>query len=85
MIEDRHVMGGEGGFARWLNHQPRFAWTDLIHLNSDGLELVGNSLADALIAQYERWREEHPEAGWEPLDGEDEASVPAEAPLPESP
>ncbi len=81
----RHVMGGEGGFARWLNHQPRFAWTDLIHLNSDGLELVGNSLADALIAEYDRWRAEHPEAGWEPLDGEDEASVPAEAPLPEIP
>ena len=81
----RRVMGGEGGFARWLNHQPRFAWTDLIHLNSEGLELVGNSLADAIVAEYERWRGDHPDAGWQPVDGEDEASVPAEAPLPEAP
>ena len=78
----RGAMGGEGAFARWLNHQPRYAWTDLIHLNSEGLELVGNSLADALLDAYEQWRLAHPEAGWQPVDAEDESSGPGDAPPP---
>ncbi len=76
-------MGGEGAFARWLNHEPRYAWTDLIHLNSDGLELVGDSLADALLDAYQEWRKAHPDAGWDPPDVDDEGSSPADAPLPE--
>jgi lysophospholipase L1-like esterase len=78
----RASMGGEGAFARWLNHEPRYAWTDLIHLNSDGLELIGDSLADALLDSYDRWREVSPDAGWQPQDVEDEASAPEEAPPP---
>jgi len=78
----RDVMGGEGGFQRWLDHEPRFAWTDLIHLNTGGLELIGDSLADALLLAYDDWRAEHPEAGWLPDDVEDDASAPSDAPLP---
>ncbi|MFH1469023.1 MAG: GDSL-type esterase/lipase family protein [Pseudomonadota bacterium] len=51
----RHVMGGEGGFTRWLEHSPRYAWTDLMHLTTKGFDLVGDSLADALIDAYEHW------------------------------
>lgn len=81
----RAAMGGEGAFARWLNHEPRYAWTDLIHLNGDGLELVGHSLADALLDAYDQWRLQNPDAGWLPEDIEDEMSVPEEAPLPPDP
>jgi len=52
----RHVMGGEGGFQRWLEHTPKYAWTDLMHLTDGGLDLVGDSLADALLDAYERWK-----------------------------
>lgn len=79
----RAVMGGAGGFKRWLDHQPRYAWTDLIHLNSEGLELVGDSLADALLAAYDRWRLQNPDAGWQPSDVEDENSHPSQAPIEE--
>ncbi|MBN1335068.1 MAG: hypothetical protein JXB39_03810 [Deltaproteobacteria bacterium] len=54
----RHAMGGEGAFARWLEHEPRVAWTDLIHLTSAGLDLVGDSLADALLDAYDTWKQE---------------------------
>ena len=77
----RAAMGGEGAFGRWLDHQPRYAWTDLIHLNSEGLELVGNSMADALLDAYEQWRIAHPESGWQPQDVEDESSPPEDAPV----
>ena len=78
----RAAMGGEGAFARWLDHEPRYAWTDLIHLNSDGLELIGHSLADALLDAYGTWRAEHPRAGWIPADGADASSDPVDAPEP---
>jgi len=53
----RDAMGGEGSFSRWLDHEPRLAWTDLIHLSDEGLEIIGHSLADALEASYDEWRE----------------------------
>ena len=66
----RHVMGGDGGFLRWMHHEPKLAWTDLMHLTTRGLDLVGDSLADALLLAYDDWREEHPEAGWTPATSE---------------
>lgn len=65
----RNAMGGEGGFARWLHHDPPFAWTDLMHLTMPGLDLVGDCLADALLSGYEVWRQAHPDAGWRPEPG----------------
>jgi len=56
--DSRAAMGGEGGFARWLEHTPPYAWTDLMHLSMPGLDLIGDTLADALLHAYEQWRVE---------------------------
>lgn len=58
----REAMGGEGSFSTWLNHEPRLAWTDLIHLNDAGLEIIGQSLADALESAYDQWKSTQPPA-----------------------
>jgi len=63
----RNAMGGAGGFARWMLHDPPFAWTDLMHLTMPGLDLVGDCLADALLSGYEAWRLGHRDAGWRPV------------------
>lgn len=57
----RGAMGGEGAFARWLDHEPRMAWTDLMHLTDEGLEIIGNGLADAIEVSYDQWKQAHPE------------------------
>ncbi|MCK6504272.1 hypothetical protein L6R53_12860 [Myxococcota bacterium] len=57
----RGAMGGEGSFARWLDHEPRMAWTDLMHLTDEGLEIIGHGLADAIEAAYDAWKLAHPE------------------------
>jgi hypothetical protein len=54
--DSRHAMGGKGGFGRWLQHKPAYAWTDLMHLSLPGLDLVGDTFTDALLHAYERWR-----------------------------
>ncbi len=54
--DSRAAMGGEGGFADWLNHSPPYAWTDLMHLSMPGLDLIGDTLTDALLHAYESWR-----------------------------
>ncbi len=54
------AMGGDGGYARWMNHKPRYAWTDLVHLTDEGLDLIGQSLADAMLAEYDRWKKRQP-------------------------
>jgi lysophospholipase L1-like esterase len=73
----RAVMGGAGSFARWIVADPKLASTDLLHLTSAGLELMGHSLADALLAEYERWRADHPDLQWVPEDVEDRAKEPS--------
>lgn len=45
--------GRRGSFARWLLHEPRLAWTDRTLLSDEGVELIGHSLADALLAAYD--------------------------------
>ena len=56
----RHAMGGDGSFARWLHHEPRYAWTDLMHLTTEGADILGDSLADALLAAYDQWAKNRP-------------------------
>lgn len=56
----RASMGGEGGFQRFLEHQPRYAWSDLMHLTQEGLDLIGQGLADAILASYDAWRAAQP-------------------------
>lgn len=50
----RGVMGGEGGFARWMHETPSLARPDRIHLSVDGYVKLGEALADALLLAYER-------------------------------
>ena len=38
----------------------------MLHLTTDGQDLIGQSLADAIIGSYDAWRGAHPEAGWRP-------------------
>jgi len=73
----RGLMAGSGGFARWQNHEPRLASSDLVHLTKDGLELVGQSLADGLLNEYEFWRTQNPDFHWIPEDVEDKSSRPS--------
>jgi lysophospholipase L1-like esterase len=49
------AMGGEGSIGRWSAHKPRLAWSDLLHLSEAGHAIVGNLLADAIIAGYDQW------------------------------
>jgi lysophospholipase L1-like esterase len=53
--DPREVMGGEGGFARWMNHEPTLTWTDLMHLSKEGSALMGNRMADSLLYAYGQW------------------------------
>tara|TARA_Y100000589_G_C26726708_1_gene456001 strand:- start:51 stop:554 length:504 start_codon:yes stop_codon:yes gene_type:complete len=57
----REVMGGDGGFARWMAHEPTLTWTDLMHLSQEGSQLVGDRFADALLQAYEQDRIGQPE------------------------
>lgn len=50
------AMGGNGSFKEWKDHKPPLAWSDLMHLSTAGQEIVGNLLADALLADYEAFR-----------------------------
>jgi lysophospholipase L1-like esterase len=49
------VMGGEGSFARWMAMDPPLTWTDLMHLSQEGREVMGESLADAILDAYAQW------------------------------
>ena len=49
----REVMGGEGGFGRWMAHEPTLTWTDLMHLSQEGSRLVGERFADALLWAFD--------------------------------
>lgn len=57
----RAAMGGSGSFQRWLGQKPPLAWTDLIHLSGAGLEIMGNSMADALEFAYDHWKAAYPD------------------------
>lgn len=86
----RAAMGGEGGFKRFLEHQPKYAWTDLMHLTQEGQDLIGQGLADALLGSYDAWRPAHPEAGYkapppEPTPAPSPAATPAATPAPTKP
>ena len=68
----RDVMGGEGGFGRWIQHEPQLASTDLLHLTQEGFDLIGDCMADALLDAYDQWRLANPDLGWIPQDVEDD-------------
>ena len=72
--DPRKVMGGDGGFGRWIQREPQLASRDLLHLTEEGYDLIGDCMADALLDGYDQWKLAHPDAGWVPEDVEDEAS-----------
>jgi lysophospholipase L1-like esterase len=49
------AMGGAGSMALWARTHPRLAGPDLTHPTPAGAEVLGDMLADALIAGYERF------------------------------
>jgi lysophospholipase L1-like esterase len=51
----RDAMGGEGAITRWVAARPPLAWTDLLHLSSTGQDIIGQLLADAILADYDAW------------------------------
>lgn len=51
----RAAMGGEGSVVRWAAMRPPLAWTDLVHLSTTGQDIVGQLLADAILAGYDGW------------------------------
>jgi len=50
----RQAMGGDGAFLRWMREVPALARGDRIHLLPAGYERLGEAVADALVAGYER-------------------------------
>ena len=49
------AMGGSGSIVRWASYKSPLAWADLLHLSGAGLEIIGNLLSDAIIADYQSW------------------------------
>lgn len=56
----RAVMGGDGGFGRWMDHEPALTWTDLMHLSQAGSILMGERLTDAIMMQFTVWEGVNP-------------------------
>ncbi|MFN7145727.1 MAG: GDSL-type esterase/lipase family protein, partial [Myxococcota bacterium] len=48
------AMGGEGAALRW-SATAGLGTGDLVHLTSRGLDVIGNLLADAILAEYDAW------------------------------
>lgn len=53
------AMGGINAIGRWAAESPRRAQTDFVHLTRAGYAVVGQALADDLIAAYETWKREN--------------------------
>jgi hypothetical protein len=70
----REVMGGKNSFTKWLHHSPALASPDLAHLTGRGRHLIGETLADVIMRNYEIWRLKNPDIYWEPPESVREAS-----------
>jgi lysophospholipase L1-like esterase len=51
----RAAMGGKGAIQRWASRERPLAWTDLVHLSMPGQQLMGDLLADAILAHFDAW------------------------------
>jgi lysophospholipase L1-like esterase len=49
------AMGGSGAIVRWGAMKPTLAWTDLVHLSTNGQKIIGDLLADAIEHGYDGW------------------------------
>ncbi len=57
----RAAMGGDASMLTFL--RKKLAWTDAIHLNNKGHQIMGDRLMRALLEDTARFRAEHPDAG----------------------
>jgi hypothetical protein len=57
----RAAMGGDASMLTFL--RKKLAWTDAIHLNNKGHQIMGDRLMHALLEDNARYRAEHPDAG----------------------
>jgi hypothetical protein len=57
----RAAMGGDASMLTFL--RKKLAWTDAIHLNNKGHQIMGDRLMRALLEDTARYRAAHPEAG----------------------
>ena len=55
-VSEYDTMGGAGSYTRWANKQPPLARGDRLHLSPKGYEVVANTIADRLLAAYDRYR-----------------------------
>jgi lysophospholipase L1-like esterase len=51
-VSQLEIMGGPGGYTRWVQKSPSLARGDRLHLTAKGYEVVANSIADRLLAAY---------------------------------
>jgi lysophospholipase L1-like esterase len=51
-VSQLSIMGGAGGYSRWVHQTPQLARGDRLHLTAKGYEAMANSIADQLLAQY---------------------------------
>ncbi|HSO37473.1 MAG TPA: GDSL-type esterase/lipase family protein [Labilithrix sp.] len=56
--DQQGAMGGTNAIGRWAAESPRRAQSDFVHLTRSGYAVVGQALADDLIAAYETWKRE---------------------------
>jgi lysophospholipase L1-like esterase len=51
-LSQLEIMGGAGSYSRWAHQTPALAKGDRLHLSAKGYDLVGNTIADRLLAAY---------------------------------
>jgi lysophospholipase L1-like esterase len=74
------AMGGKDSIVAWSRRKPPLAWTDLLHLSTDGQAIIGNLLADAIEAGYDLWVKQGNAAPVEAAVLAEKASAPAASP-----
>jgi lysophospholipase L1-like esterase len=58
-VSQLEIMGGSGGYTRWVNQSPPLARGDRLHLSVKGYEVVAKTVADRLLDAYRRSTPKH--------------------------
>jgi lysophospholipase L1-like esterase len=74
------AMGGKDSIVAWGRRKPPLAWTDLLHLSTDGQAIIGNLLADSIEAGYDLWVTQGNAAAVEAAVIAEKAATPASPP-----
>ncbi len=48
-------MGGDGSMNKWVNDKPALAYKDYMHPNDRGSEVIGKSIYDAIMYEYQKY------------------------------